>query len=308
MKNYFSEEICMYIFDTNPIYYLADPSKIRPDQYNKLRKKSTRCGITIGIPAVSAIELITRIYNDPSKFNDIKKSCELLFELKTRSMPDPTEMTERIVKCERNLLSSGGFNWNNILKTISKAPSLQDLKNGFVIPGSGVIRKIDFSIIDNFRASYESSYVNEMTLLATAFNSNYSHQIALNQPTKLSKSEQAGLIAFLSSNEWHDAFRNILEYRSNRILPTDPAKLTQIDERSRYFKLGYMYLIKKMFCDGTRPSLKNKNDYNDVHQLLYINDLTSDVIVTDDQGVLTKVGAANSKVITFSDFLALEAT
>jgi hypothetical protein len=86
------------------------------------------------------------------------------------------------------------------------------------------------------------------------------------------------------------------------------AELSRPRGKARYFKAGYEQLCISMFCDGARPSLKRQNDYNDIHQLLLVNEYNAtDVLVSDDGGALTKAAGAAGKVISFETFLARKA-
>jgi hypothetical protein len=71
------------------------------------------------------------------------------------------------------------------------------------------------------------------------------------------------------------------------------------------FRAGYEELARRIFRGGTRPNLNRKNDYNDLHQLVYVNEFNQDVVVSTD-GFLTDVGAPTGRVIAYADFLAQE--
>lgn len=52
---------------------------------------------------------------------------------------------------------------------------------------------------------------------------------------------------------------------------------------------------------------ERQNDYNDIHQLLYVNDFTQDVVISEDRGVMWQMGISEGKVLSFRDFLNREA-
>lgn len=293
----------MYILDTNFIYYISDDNKVSEEQLNNIRRKADHRKIKFGIPPVSVIEILSRLYEEPSLFEKIKKSCEIVLSFKPKSIPDPNEMMIRILKNEILELVNGTINWNHYLKTITLAKDFSELNGKIVALGSGVSREIKLEMISDFRQEYETDYIKEMVSLAKRFNPDFDRQSLLEKPTKLSSTEQVALNTFLNTTDWTSEIRNLVSTRAKRVLPRD---LSTIDSRIKYFRLGYEYLIKKMFCNGAYPNLKKKNDYNDLHQLIYVNDQTRDQIISDDKGVLQTIGKSSGKVISLSDFLSAE--
>jgi hypothetical protein len=127
--------------------------------------------------------------------------------------------------------------------------------------------------------------------------------------TRLPSDEQEALRRFFGSAEWTDVFLATFVYRGGTgLVPTDPGKKAVILKKIEYFKAAYEALGLSVFCDGSRPNLKRKNDYNDMHQLLYVNSFIGDVLVTEDGGIAARTGQAGSKVMAFTAFLDAEAT
>jgi hypothetical protein len=116
------------------------------------------------------------------------------------------------------------------------------------------------------------------------------------------------LHTFFGTPEWATVFLTTMATRVGVSLTTDTGKLGLILKHVAYFRTGYESLGISMFCNGRHQNMKRKNDYNDIHQLLYINEFTTDLLVSDDDsGAITAAAKRDGKVITLGEFLAREA-
>jgi predicted nucleic acid-binding protein len=297
----------MYILDTNAVYYLINSAWTSPEQLARLQQKAHDGLLKIGLPPVTVMELATRIVEEPSWFDQIKSATLALIDLCPTTLPDPEQRMREIVE-DINLARQSYEHWYQIIATIARAPDLESLQRGFDDYATATHRSANVIHVATYREDYERQYVRDMVKVVREFNPNYDDQILKNKTTKLPQSEQNALRTFFASTEWTDTFVALLASRGGSgVIPTDPGKLAVILAKAKYFKLGYETLGLSMFCDGARPNLKRKNDYNDIHQLLYVNEYTTDVLVSEDGGVIEKSASSSGKSITFKQFLSSEA-
>jgi hypothetical protein len=253
------------------------------------------------------MELATRIVEEPSWFDRIKHSASTILEFKPSPLPDPEQRMREIVN-DIDVARQSYDHWRQIVETIARAADPKSLQSGFDDFTTASHRSANVLHLATYRETYEQQYVSDMLHIARALNPRYDDQVLRGNMTKLPASEQAALRQFFDSTEWTDAFLTMLTKRGGtEIVPTDSGKVAVILAKAKYFKLAYEALGLSMFCDGARPNLKRKNDYNDIHQLLYVNDYSGDVLVSEDGGTVATVGGPNGKVLTFRRFLEIEA-
>lgn len=295
----------MYILDTNAAYYLADPARTSPDQLARLHEKAASGRLDVGLPPITVLELSSRIVEQPAWFERVKSAAVAVLELRPAPLPDPEQRMREILE-NVDLARQTYQHWSLILQTIASAPTAAELQSGFDDYATATRRSANVVHLATYREDYEKQYVDDMLKLVREVNPKYDQQVIRNHMAKLPASEQDALRSFFHSPEWTGAFLAMLAYRGGTgVIPRDEGKLAVVVQKVRYFRLAYESLGISMFCNGARPNLKRKNDYNDIHQLLYVNDFTSDVLVSEDAAV-SAAGAA--KVMTFTDFLIREAT
>lgn len=198
--------------------------------------------------------------------------------------------------------------WRLILETIARAPDADTLQRGYDDYTTATRRSGNVVQIATYREQYEHQYVRDMLNVVRQLNPRYDEQVLSGAVAALPKPEQQSLRAFFASPEWNGVFMAIIAYRGGTgVVPAEAGRLGVAMQKCRYFKLAYETLGISMFCDGARPNLKRKNDYNDIHQLLYVNDFTQDIIVSEDGGPMSKVGIPAGRVLSFKDFLNREA-
>lgn len=297
----------MFILDTNAVYYLVNLEWTSPEQLARLQQKAHDGLLKIGLPPVTVMELATRIVEEPARFTDINSAAKALIDLRPTTLPDPEQRMREIVE-NVDLARQSYEHWFQIIETIARAPDLENLQRGFDDYTTATRRSANVIHLATYREDYERQYVSDMVKVVREINPNYDAQILKDKTTRLPAKEQDALRTFFASNEWTDAFVSLLAFRGGTgVIPTDSGKLAVILAKAKYFKLGYESLGVSMFCDGARPNLKRKNDYNDIHQLLYVNDYTTDILVSEDGGAIARAASSSGKAITFKQFLLSEA-
>lgn len=297
----------MYVLDTNAVYYLTDPSWTTPERLARLQKRATEKDFDVAFSPITVLELASRIAEDPPWFARVQASVQALLSLAPSPLPDPEQRMREITE-GIELPRQSYQHWQLLLETIARAPDSAALQHGYDDYTSLTRRSGNVAHIATYRAQYEQEYVRDMLELVRRFNPRYDDQVLRGKAAILPKSEQAALLEFFKSPEWNALFVATLAYRGGSgTVPTDAGKLAVVAHKCRYYQQAYEALTISMFCDGARPNLKRKNDYNDIHQLLYVDDFTQNILVSEDTGVISKVGSPLGKVISFGAFLNREA-
>lgn len=301
----------MYIFDTNAAYYLTDRTFTTTEQLARLHELAEANQLQIGLPPITVLELASRIGEEPNWFARVKETAAALMNLKPTPLPDPEQRMREITE-NIELARQSYQHWLQLIDTIARAPDLDRLRTGFDDYATATRRSGNVAHIATYRASYEKQYVDDMLQLVKQINPEYDTQLLREETTgkqvvtSLPQNEQDALRAFFSSPEWIAMFVATLASRGGSgVVPTDQGKLSVILKKAAYYRRAYESLCISMFCDGRRPSLKRKNDYNDIHQLLYVNEFADgDQVVSEDDGPCRRAGQADGKVITYKEFLA----
>lgn len=291
----------MYILDTNAFYNIATDTFSQ--HVARLCEKGSDGSLELRFSPITIIELESRLAREPERFEQFKKSAQILLRAKAQSLPDPEQRMNEIL-LDSHVAPDSYKVWDEHLKTIARAQDIDELRGGYDDHITGTKRAIVIEETCRSREEYEEDFVDEMHKLAVRFNPRYEKQCLRSKPARLTKEECAALKTFLVSEEWLNEFRDMLGERGKAPVPTDPGRRGVFDDKTAYFRRGYEWVIQRLFCDGRHVSRKHKNDYNDMHLLLHVNDFTGDTIVTSDakKSVLADVGKA--KVITLATFAA----
>jgi predicted nucleic acid-binding protein len=298
----------MYILDTNAVYYLINPDWTSSAQLARLHERAASGKLRVAIPPITILELASRVVEEPDWFAAVQSAAKAALELRPLSLPDPEQRMREITEGV-DLAQKVHAHWLEILATMAKAPTLDALRQGFDDYTTATRRSANVVDLAKYRDEYERQYLLEMGSLVRAINPKYEEQVQKGGMTKLSKEECESLRKFFVSPEWGVTFLSMLASRGGTgVIPTEAGKMGVVVAKAKYFQDAYEGLCLSMFCDGARPNLKRKNDYNDIHQLLYLNEYSGDVLVSEDAGVLVKAGGPKGKVISFKEFLQREAS
>jgi predicted nucleic acid-binding protein len=298
----------MYILDTNAAYYLPDPAWTTPARLARIQERAEAGDLEFGLSPITVLELASRVAEEPNWFDRVREAARTLVSLRPKSLPDPEQRMREIME-DVDLARQSYAQWPAGLETIASAPDVHALQTGFRDWTTATRRSVNVLELREYRDEYERQYIIDMGDLVHAFNPAYEDQVRRGVQTRLERDEQASFEVFLGASEWTDVFLAMMAHRGTvgSGIPQDAAKVAVALRKAKYFKLGFEQLTRSMFIDGARPNLRRANDYNDIHQLLYVSEFTGDILVSEDAGVLARVGAADGKVISFRQFLELEA-
>lgn len=120
----------MYIFDTNPIYYLGDLYLTNTRRYNDLLAAVHSKRTKIGYTPIAIMEIVSRIYDEPQEFIRLQKGIDFLLKTNATHFPDFELVMSEIVTKKRIPKSQYDF-WREVMVTIQNAPDPISLQNGF---------------------------------------------------------------------------------------------------------------------------------------------------------------------------------
>jgi len=296
-----------YILDTNPIRYFTNRKFTTAKELEVLLERGSTGDLRLAYTPTANIELASQIEELPGQFEDIREAVRHLVDMNAEVLPDfEHRMTE--IAIDGQIPSSMYAFWGEMMTCIQKAPDAKALRDGFDDLTTKTHRAVYTDFLADFRAQYEADYLASWSRVLNTIIPNFEDRVSAGKHTRLSKDEQAALETFLSSSEWDDTLLAIVAHRGKRLLPTADFEVATVRAKVKYFREGFEWLIRKSAADGLRPNTpKRKNDYNDIHLLLYINDYTADVLVSEDKEFTKKVSCLGTKVITYRDFIQREA-
>jgi hypothetical protein len=291
-----------YIFDTNVLYDLATVEY--RDAADRLCERGRAGHLAVRFTPIAVIEIASRLHRDPAMFGQLKLAARLMIDCGAKCLPDPEQRMREILHdgdVARQLYS----HWDDIMETLSRAPTQEEFSRGFNDIATATRRAVDIEHVHRYREEYERQFTVDLTVLATHFNHRYDRQAARGRPTRLTPEQQNALNQFLASPEWSEAFHAVFAARAEAPLPNDAGRLGVIDEKTAPFKAGYEWLLREVFCDGRHVNFDDKNDYNDMHLLLYVNRFADDVLVSSDEGVILEIGERFGKAIRLDGFVVM---
>ncbi len=292
----------MYILDTNVFYDFVNPNRVDQKMLAQIQERAVDGLFCVAYSPITIIELASRIHDEPQWFDRVKNSIKAVLEMKAECLPDPESLMEEIVKDLRMPYAKHNH-WRDVIYTISCATDRKSLINGFDDYGTCTRRQVYINFISNFRINYENFYIDSLLEVTKNLNPKYEYQIRKGKQTKFSKHEQNQLNQFLSSAEWERIFLDMIAYRSKSSLPVDRGARKIILRRINFFKQAYEYLLRNIFCDGYQPNMKKKNDFNDIHLFLYLDDFNTNVLVSSENKFKKMIDNSRKKVITVEEFL-----
>ena len=294
-----------FILDTNAIHYLVNPCWTSEAKRSRLLERAEDGQLVINYTPIAPIEMVSQIEADHSKFDVIKAAASMLVDLGAIPLPDPEDVMGAILT-DNPYSQEKAEIWGDIIDILAKGNDAQSIVTGFADYTSGKAKRLDMPSLAEFRARYEKNYRDDWKSVLSSIVPDFEKKVATGRHTRLGKSEASGLDDFLkNSAEWKNALLNILTHRSQKPLPTKDYDISTVMAKIKYFREGLEWLIRQSAEAGLRPdSLKRKNDYNDLHLLLYINDYNSCVLVSQDKEFSRKVSCAGCRLITYPKFLA----
>ncbi len=296
-----------YIFDTNAIRYLVNPSFTTPEQLARITARALNGSLQIMYTPIATIELVSQIEEDPACFVAVRDAVQALFALNAKALPDFEHRMWEIV-ADLAIPHVMYDCWPQIMECIANASSLSELKAGYKDYKTGYFRQIHTKFLADFRADYEEDYSQTWRDVLILIVPEFDQRVKSGRNTRLSRDELGRLDQFLASAEWQASLLDIISFRGKKPLPALDHEVETIRRKISYFQAGFEWIVRQSAQTGLRPDLKRrKNDYNDIHLLLYINEFSKSVLVSQDKEFAKKVSAPGDRLISYVEFVKREA-
>lgn len=292
----------MYLLDTNSIYYLSEEKRVNKVEFDTLLKKAKN--IDIYYSPINVIELITRVFSNPTIFKNIKEIVKKFLSLNPKLLVDPETQMYNYINQNYNT-NENANNFSDMMRGLSKAENIKKLQYGYPDIHEGYIKtkKIRINEIDRERKIYEKNYIKDMKLVLKSVSENFNSKYGFkNNKIKLSNDDYSLFEQFLESNIWDSIFYENIERRVGTKFPNDFQNKSEIISKFTFFKKGYEQLLRHIFKSGYKP--QKKNDYNDLHQLIYLNnDNNLKLVTSDSSNPMFTYTLSKNKIITFQGFI-----
>ena len=188
--------------------------------------------------------------------------------------------------------------FNNLIKLISQAPDYDTLVQGQYVEWDKGLAYVTYNEdkLAKFRERYESLYVREMYInVIDIVNPGYYKRLAKDKPPRVTNKEELKKInAYLDSSVFKRIFLDVCYCKVARVgigslvgVVGEVLANEKIDKISAYFE-GYKSIIRKNVNDGYSIE-KNKNDYNDLHYLIYLGLSDNICFITGEKNLRKKI-------------------
>lgn len=303
----------IYYFDTNIFRRYSDGTipDAWLDRFRDLAKfRKETCAVT----PITIVELGSHLSHEESEqFDVFKKAIVGINRLcKGTVLPEPDYLLKKLIVGVAPADGIGG-QWEIFCNLVEKAGSLDELvKTGieFEQRGKRYRVRIDDNIMPKFREDYEAQFLNAMwTSVITYTSPGYKDLKKLGKPGNVQDPKlRENLLAFIDGALYDKHFYGALAERCGAFLLGDADDNGVVADTLRKlcaFDTAYRWILKKIIEAGYNFE-KNKNDYADIHLLIYLShdDL---VFVTNDEHLRDKVAASctqRGRIKTFDEALA----
>jgi hypothetical protein len=297
------------LFDTN-IFRDVQRGTITKEQVLVARKKVQGNGY---VSPLSLVELGSHVCEEEKgEYETYRRAFEAITELCDHALADP----EMFMRKEVFNHPTGGHGLSpedtmRVAALIAQTKQYERLAAGQVTLWGDTPARVllNTGYLKQFRDKYETRFLADMEdhVFSNLLPNHKAERAAgrmphLSDPALLTKFK-----AFLNSPQFEDLFFLITATRVNVLLLgtkfDSEWDLAAKSKLADYFA-AYRWILSKIAEAGYNME-KHKNDYNDVHFLVYLADpcLT---FVTHDGGISQKVGDAPSKarILSFSDWIS----
>jgi hypothetical protein len=291
-----------YIIDTNIFYHLPELNVTNNSILLKLKERIDAGDMKIYYTPISIVEIGSRLEREPAMFASLKHACQILIDFKAYPLPDPDRKIfeslygEKIPTHDLKL-------WEDYLYTISKAPDIKSLENGFEDYETFTKRWVNLKVTSEFRDQFEKDFINDLYKITVYLNPTFEKKLLANKNTRLNKEGRDSLDIFLNSKEWDNIFLSSLLYKIPPELLSGKNKLNYIWYKDIHYFTTYETLLKSIFFDGYIANIKKKNDRNDLDFLIYLNSDITNVLVSEDQNKMFQEARADNRCIFFQEFI-----
>jgi hypothetical protein len=197
-----------------------------------------------------------------------------------------------------------------LCQEVSTAASLSDLKGTRRIRWDGVWTdgELNVEYFKDFREQYENKYIENMNRIIVQFIPDFDAKKNMGRLACMSKGPlRDNVLKFVESDQFRAMFIKVMAERC-KVTLLEPS-ITSEWERAAATKIdafihAYKWITRKVLESGYNIT-KNKNDYNDIHFLIYLAD-PEVLFVTQDQRILDKIPDSceqKKRIMLFIDWL-----
>ena len=285
----------MYIVDTNVVYYLGDPDRAPAARIARLEGRAADGHLQLAYTPITAIELVTRIHEDPSAFTQVNRGVKSFMQLKPKHLCNPDQRVQEIIRDFAQPHRTTAM-WHRIMTEIERATEPSDVSS------------VKLKAV-SLRKRYEKHHTESMMRYLEAWDPDCHNKLARGKSIRLTKDKQYKLEAFIGSDWWQRRFIEQTAASAGEQLPSDPVRLATIGKKLAYYRNGWELLMVAMAKQGLVPSAKHKNDRNDLYLLLYLTPYDGNILVTSEKRRILGRFAKKfpDKCIDFDAFLDKEA-
>lgn len=301
-----------YYFDTNIFRRYADGTITESilQEFIDLSSRLNRKCFTTPVTVVELGSHLTEL--EAARFEVFKKSISGINTLcRGAVLPEPDALLRKLF-LGIDLKIPEEDSWAIFCDLVCRAKTLDDLTTTgieFKKGGKRFRGRIDSSVLPKFREDYEGRFISAM----------WSHVIPSTSPNYAEyknaghsggiKDEEARkeIIKFIWSNQFGKYFFDTIAERCGALLigdSQDTVELQSVLKRLCAFESAYRWILAKIAEAGYNFE-KKKNDYADIHFLIYL--LNENLIfVTNDNHLYDKVSekcAQRSRIMTFDKAL-----
>ncbi len=291
------------VFDTNVFRDIQRGAISESDVVRAEKRLESDQGL---LSPLSLIELGSHICEEEKgRFDRYHVAIQAARRLCRGALPDPEAVLRRQVfqapPDGRGLQPAEVI---DIASLIAAARSYDELVRGQATRWQGALSRVSFNagFLKQFREDYEAQYIEDM----------HRHVVDVVCPDwreKRDRGEMANLgdqatrrrlVEYLESEPFRRQFFLLQAERVGVFLIGKSAWDDRAFQRLAPFFNAYLWILKTIINSGYNPE-KNKNDFNDIHFLIYLSDPEM-TLVSGDGGIARKT-AGSGRVMTFLDWL-----
>lgn len=300
------------IFDTN-VYRDAQRGLISEKDIERAIRKLQAGRHSGCISPLNLIELGSHIQDDErNDFEVYRDAFRTAVRLCKQAVIDPeTFLRSEIFRYPVDGMGLAPDETLQISRAIAAASCYEELVQGQTMQWNGVLSRVSFhaGYLNKFRTDYEAQYIADMfdNIVSIAVPDHQERRAAGRMANIDDPVLRARVLEFINSTEFQVVFFGAQAARVGVALF---GELTECDKQSMIkidaFGRAYRWILSKIVEAGYNPG-KNKNDYNDIHFLLYL--AADDVLlITRDSGIARKVTNSSpqgTRILTFEEWLTI---
>lgn len=277
------------LFDTNALYRLSEDRSFFPKLCKKIKNQ-----YEIVVAPLVLVESMTRaLSNRHFRNQHIRYAFSKLKEFSPRILLDQDELIEMVAVNGTNYFSTNA-NWSLVVNHMNRCYYKNVEKQGedlYYKTKNGERRIYAYNwqwVRQNWEAQYQTDWKTMLSSIG---------------PFKNITQQKAFANNLLNTPIWNNIILNIFQQRSGH--QVTPSNQNQILDFMKYIGAEYQNIWYSALANGYHPySNKNKNDYNDMHLLLYAS-LPDVYLLSFDKNMLKKVASVNTlgKIINGFSFV-----